>query len=760
MRYGVSPDPGLSRLQSRRIAALSSEEEGGAALRDELMPRERLSALVAEYHAMATAIQKITLSSSRDIPFNKLLLSQANVRRIKAGVSIEELAEDIARRTLLQSLTVRPVCDAEGNEMGMFEVPAGGRRYRALELLVKQKRLAKTAPIPCVVREGGLAEEDSLAENVQRAPLHPLDQFRAFLALREKGQSEEEIAAAFFVAVSVVKQRLRLASVSPKLLDVYAEDRITLDQLMAFAVNGDHERQEQVFERLRQSYSKEPHVIRRMLTEGAVRAADKRAQFVGLDAYTNAGGVIMRDLFQGDDGGWLQDVSLLNRLVSGQLHDRAEAIRAEGWKWIEVAPDFAYGHTYGLRQLRGEQVPLTEEEQAARNALQAEMDRLEESYVEADEVPEEADQRLSEIETALAAFDDRPVAYEPEEVGRAGAFVSIDGSGGLRVERGDVRPEDELPIEPEAQPEGEQSAPRAAAAWVEHDHPSATAEIGAMTEPDEDEGLKPIPDRLMTELTAHRTLALRHALGEHPDIAFTAALHALCLKAFYRYAQDTCLELDLKSKGFGVQAPGLQDSGLAHALDARHQAWVAALPSEPAGLWDALIAFDSDSRQALFAHCVSLSLNAVYEPYNRKPRALAHADRIAVVLDLDMAAAGWTPTVENYLGRVTKARILGAMQEGRGERAAHLIDHLKKTEMAEKAQELLAGSCWLPEPLRTPGRSLPHAAETATVEPSALIDELTGEETALHGGETAMAEEEQSTEDKAVAADSHTIAAE
>src|SRR5215471_10811727 len=91
------------------------------------------------------SIQKITLSGSRDIPFNKLVLSQSNVRRVKAGVSIEELAEDIARRTLLQSLNVRPILDAEGVETGMFEVPAGGRRYRALQLLVKQKRLAKTA---------------------------------------------------------------------------------------------------------------------------------------------------------------------------------------------------------------------------------------------------------------------------------------------------------------------------------------------------------------------------------------------------------------------------------------------------------------------------------------------------------------------------------------------------------------------------------------------------------------------------------------
>jgi ParB family chromosome partitioning protein len=390
------------------------------------MPRERLSALVAEYIPMATTVQKITLSTSRDIPFNKLVLSQSNVRRVKAGVSVEELAEDIARRGLLQGLSVRPVVDQAGIETGMFEIPAGGRRYRALELLVKQKRLAKTAPVPCVVRESGIAEEDSLAENVQRAPLHPLDQFRAFLALREKGQSEEEIAAAFFVSVNVVKQRLKLASVSPTLLDVYAEDGMSLDQLMAFTVSGDHERQEQVFERLKASYDKQPYVIRRMLTEGAVRASDKRAQFIGVEAYVEAGGTILRDLFQGDDGGWLQDVALVNRLVAEKLEREADAIRTEGWKWIEVAPDFAYGHSYGLRQLRGGAVQLTAEEQSARDALQAEYDRLEETNAETEELSEEVDRRLAEIETALAAFDERAMMFDPAEIVRAGAFVSID----------------------------------------------------------------------------------------------------------------------------------------------------------------------------------------------------------------------------------------------------------------------------------------------------------------------------------------------
>jgi hypothetical protein len=98
--------------------------------------------------ATKAAIQKLALSASRDIPFNKLLLSACNVRRIKAGVSIEQLADDIARRTLLQSLTVRPVLDADGGETGMYEIPAGGRRYRALELLVQAEAAGQDRPRP------------------------------------------------------------------------------------------------------------------------------------------------------------------------------------------------------------------------------------------------------------------------------------------------------------------------------------------------------------------------------------------------------------------------------------------------------------------------------------------------------------------------------------------------------------------------------------------------------------------------------------
>jgi ParB family chromosome partitioning protein len=677
---------------------------------------------------MATAIQKITLSASRDIPFNKLVLSQANVRRVKAGVSIEELAEDIARRTLLQGLSVRALVDADGNETGMFEVPAGGRRFRALELLVKQKRLAKTAPVPCVVRDGGIAEEDSLAENVQRVALHPLDQFRAFQALREKGLGDEEIAARFFVNPTVVKQRLRLAAVSPKLLDIYAEDGMTLEQLMAFTVTADHARQEQVWDSVSRSYNKEPYLIRRQLTEGAVRAADRRALFVGIEAYEASGGVVMRDLFQHDDGGWLQDPALLDRLVTEKLQAEAEGLRDEGWKWIAVATDFPYGHSAGLRRLVGETTELTEEEAASFEALRAEYETLEAEHAGADDLPEAVDQRLDEIETAMAAFENRPIRFDPADIVRAGIFVSIDSDGALHVERGFVRPEDEAPVEPVPTDTDDAPEPTSTEIPVQR----AVITIGgapSASEPEaseEDDTIRPLSDRLVTELTAHRTLALRDGVANDPQVAFQAVLHALCLNAFYRYAASTCLEITAKQSGFSAQAPGLAETASAKAIDERHAQWAKQLPETPADLWDTLTAFDSDSQSALFAHCASLTVNVVKEPWNRRPDAFAHGDQLARAVGLDMAAAGWKPTVDNYLGRVPKARILEAVREAKGEHSAQLIDHLKKAEMAKEAERLLDGTGWLPEPLRLAGAE-PTVTEPAG-EAEALPDFLAGDE--------------------------------
>ncbi|NEN12621.1 DNA-binding protein, partial [Escherichia coli] len=138
-------------------------------------------------------------------------------------------------------------------------------------------------------------------------------------------------------------------------------------------------------------HNKEPYYIRRLLTEGAVRASDKRAQFVGIEAYEAAGGDIIRDLFQQDDGGWLQEPMLLDRLVAEKLEREAGNIRSEGWKWVEVAVDFPYGHIYGLRRISGESVLMTDEEQAAAEALRAEYERLEQEHSDVDVLPEGID---------------------------------------------------------------------------------------------------------------------------------------------------------------------------------------------------------------------------------------------------------------------------------------------------------------------------------------------------------------------------------
>ncbi|MEA2816382.1 MAG: ParB family transcriptional regulator, chromosome partitioning protein [Rhodospirillaceae bacterium] len=690
---------------------------------------------------MAKAVQKITLSASRDIPFNKLVLSQSNVRRLKAGVSIEDLAEDIARRGLLQSLTVRPVLDAEGAETGLFESPAGGRRYRALERLVEQKRLSKTALVPCVVRDPNVeisAEEDSLAENVQRVALHPLDQFRAFKALRDRGAGEEEIAARFFVAPAVVKQRLRLAAVSGKLLDIYAEDGMTLEQLMAFTVTTDHGRQKQVWDALQQSYNKEPYVIRRQLTESAVRASDRRARFVGLESYEAAGGVVLRDLFEDDNGGWLEDVALLDRLATEKLASEAQKIAAEGWKWIEVAVDFRYGHTSHLRCIDGVTLELTPDEQATFDTLTAEYAKLEGEYEGADELPDEVDARLGEIETALAAFENRPVRYEPAEIARAGVFVSIDADGQLAVDRGYVRPEDEPSMTAGGERPAEVDTLEAGGtAPAASDAQRTVITIGggeSDDDDDSDDAITPLPERLVGELRAHRTLALRDAVANNPQTALTALLHKLCLDTFQHSAPGASLEASVRHVFFPVQAADLKDSPSAKAVAERHEAWKAELPKDDDGLWDWLASLDDTRRAALLAHCVSFGVNALYEKGDRYggpgvsahgvQRRIAQADRLARAVGLDMVEVGWEPTVDNYLGRVTKPRILEAVREAKGEQATQLIDHLKKAEMAKEAERLLDGTGWLPEPLRLADSVEVSDRSTDTVEalPAFLAD--------------------------------------
>ena len=224
---------------------------------------------------------------------------------------------------------------------------------------------------------------------------------------------------------------------------------------------------------------------------------------------------------------------------------------------------------------------------------------------------------------------------------------------------------------------------------------------------DESEAGRPLSERLVTELTAHRTLALREALANDPDVAFVAVLHALALRAFYgqpSYDPGSCLEIEATSSALSGagNASALGSTSAAQGLARMHEAWAIQLPKKPEELWHWLLDCDADTRSSLFAYCAARTINAMHQPYDRRPSAMAHATRLAEALSLDMSAQ-WSATQDNYLGRVTKSQILEAVREAKGSAAARMIEHLKKSDMAQEAERLLAGTGWLPALLRTPG---------------------------------------------------------
>ncbi|ENN85555.1 hypothetical protein RHSP_82573 [Rhizobium freirei PRF 81] len=193
------------------------------------------------------------------------------------------------------------------------------------------------------------------------------------------------------------------------------------------------------------------------------------------------------------------------------------------------------------------------------------------------------------------------------------------------------------------------------------------------------------------------------------------------MKIFYRYGGSSCLEITLQHTAFS-QTQGLGDTVWAKEIEHRQESWGYDLPGNADDVWDYLIGLDEASRMALFAHCVSLSVNATVQAWNRRAKENGQAMQLARSLGFGMRTAGWTPTVDNYLGRVTKAHILQAVREGKGERDAQLIDHLKKPDMAREAARLLEGSGWLPEVLRLPIDQIPAEAEGNATAVDAVVE--------------------------------------
>ena len=640
----------------------------------------------------AKRVETISENSGKEvfIPLNKLKKSPKNARKTPhSEAAIEAKAASIAAKGILQNLVVEPELDAEGAATGFYFVTIGEGRRLAQLLRVKRKEIKKTEPIRCVIDTAHDPHEISLDENVTREDMHPADQFEAFKKLAdERGFGVEEIAARFGVTAHVVRQRLRLGAVSPKLMQIYRDGDLGLDQLMAFAVTDDHARQEAVYERL--SYNRDASTIRRLLTETHVSAIDRRVRFVGIEAYTEVGGTILRDLFTEDCGGYLEDVALLDLLVTAKLGREADGLRAvEGWKWTEPHLDFPHAH--GMRRTYPHPVELSAEDQTALDAVQAEFDRLTEQHQTAEELPDDVDTRFGEIEAEIERLEAKRHAYDPDDVVRSGAFVVLNHDGTLRVERGFIRSEDEKLQAAQADDLSDGNAGDARGQI-----PDGEAEREEVTE---DDGTS-LSEILVRDLSAHRTLGLRLNLSEQPDIAVVVATHALAAQVFYMGADVHVVGIKPVRADLAAHAAGIEDSPAGNAWTDQHANWARQMPRDATMLWDFVAELDHDSRMSLFAHCVALTVNAVKLPSERRPLALTTADRLATAVSLDMTGC-WRPTVRSYLGRITKAHILEAVREGVGAEAVERLTNMKKTEMAEAAEQLLAGTGWLPALLRT-----------------------------------------------------------
>lgn len=378
----------------------------------------------------------------QNIPLDKLVKSPRNVRRTPPSETAEaELKASIAVHGLQQNLVVAPA-----NGDGVHEVIAGGRRLAALKALQAEGKLPADCVVPCFIRRENAAEI-SLAENIVRQAMHPADQFEAFAGLVDAGETVPAIASRFGVSERLVRQRLKLGKVAPKLLAAYRAEEMDLETLTAFTLTDNHRRQLAVWKQVKnEHYGVSHHTVRRLLTEKSIAAGSRLGRFIGAEAYEQAGGSVTRDLFSERDDGYFDDVKLVQKLALKKLETKAKELEAN-WKWAKPLLEPDYGFTAEFARVYPEPVDVPAEVTEELERLDQREDELmnldEDDWTE--ELEAEADQiatRREELQQLVQAH----TAYSDEDRKRAGCVVTIGHDGDFQVYEGLI-PRDEVSVE-------------------------------------------------------------------------------------------------------------------------------------------------------------------------------------------------------------------------------------------------------------------------------------------------------------------------
>lgn len=680
------------------------------------------------------------------IPLTLLVPSKKrNVRRT-GSTSVADLKASIEAQGLLHNLIVCPVDpeldekakgkgkrDAKGTKgtkgkaSQCYEVVGGGRRFRALVELAAEHRIRKDEEILCRVKPTREAAEASLAENYHREPMHPADEFEAFQRLVQDGASIEEIAQRFGTSPLTVRRRLKLADVHPELRQLYRDNGIAMEQLMALALCDDPEQQLAAWNAA-PTWCRDAHSLRSALVSEEVDAtSDALAKFIGIDAYEAAGGRVRRDLFSDEGEGYLQDTAMLDRLASERLEAVAEEVRSEGWRWVEVVLRASTLELYKFGRAPKGKRSMTRKEAKARKALESRIEELErildnasnddggdaddaeetmgsvgdkankatdadESSVDSVDGARDAgriEQEYEEARALLRALDDSLFTFEESVRTRSGTIVCVGRDGKLQIHRGLTRPGERKGSVGSEEP-GE-----------DHDGGEGDDGCDGVGDGTKHRGRPVHSAVLMRELTAHRTLAARAALLDRPDVALTALLHCLVqrllIDASVRDQSPVRLVCNSPEAGLVPEAGSTLGEARATAMlaDAR-LCWGDRIPGEPQRIVPWLATLPEGERMELLALCIALSINDVHA--DERPDAL---DPLCLQLGLDMAD-WWAASRTTYFERVTKDVIVAAITEAAGSEVAARYKGVSKGELARVAERDLVGLHWLPAPLRAP----------------------------------------------------------
>ncbi|KDP84680.1 hypothetical protein CF70_017835 [Cupriavidus sp. SK-3] len=623
------------------------------------------------------------------ISLSRLFLSSDNARKTPPKrAAIEALAASIAAHGLLQNLVVMPELK-NGEETGRYEVIAGQRRWLAMQHLVSSEKMDAHYSVDCTVRHADIATEASVAENTMREPMHPADEFEAFKAMIDQGAKIEDIAANFGVTPLVVQRRLKLANVSPKMIQIYRDGDASLDQLMALAITDDHDAQERTWNES-DNWDRQATRLRAKLAKGAVEVrSNKLARFVGMDAYEAAGGHVERDLFSDNGDGFMADAELLERLASDKLDAELERVRAEGWSWAEVRADFF--ETWKFDEAICTTRKPTTKERSRIESLKADLEKHQialDKLEDADDYGTEHDthqERIEEIEEQLATINLALNDWATEAKATAGAIIAVTSAGELKVHRGLIA-------------RGRGSVTGAGDASSGRTIPGDKPKKPALSE------------SLAKRLTAHRTAALQLQMVEQPHIALAVLAHALVGRLF-RKAQS--LTTNKTALHFSIEngmdplpnyADDIETSPAWTKLQAIRKEILATLPKSDKDQLQQLIAMPQQDLLQLLALCTAAGVNAVTGIEG--PNA---ADAIAEAVELDMAQ-WWTATPASFLNHLPKARAIEAVAEATSKKDAEALATMKKDKLAQAAEQKLAGTGWLPKILRGPKKATPKKA--------------------------------------------------